>query len=130
MAPNASKMALMISASGSRRPPAQLAAIGIAGALCAAAMSETRLRLPFDLFPGAVYLALLSVPMLSRREGSPDGGPDFQLGAYLGPAYTPPSDVRLIQPGGTDAVFHDTPLGGKTVQAPALLRLPRDLLAA
>jgi lipid A oxidase len=118
MAPNAGKMASMISASGSRRPPARLAAIGIAGALFAAAASETRLRLPFDLFPGAVYLALLSVPMLSRREGSPDGAPDVQLGAYLGPAYTPPSDVRLTQPGGTDALFHDIPWEGKPFRPP------------
>ena len=38
---------------------------------------KTRLRLPFDVLPGAVYLALLSLPALSEESGGSDGGTDL-----------------------------------------------------
>jgi hypothetical protein len=60
-----------------------------AGLLLAATMvtlgSEIRLRLPFDIFPGAAYLALLSFPAIWREAGGGDDGADLQLGAYGGP---------------------------------------------
>ncbi len=107
----------MISAYGSRRSPAWLAAAGFTAGLCLSA-GETRLRLPFDVFPGAVYLALFSLPALSRGDGPREGGADFQLGAYLGPAYTPASDVRLTQPGGTDLLSEGVPWEGKPFRPP------------
>ena len=100
------------------------------GLLLAATMAtldgEIRLRLPFDIFPGAAYLALLSLPAFAERSDRPDGETDAQLGVYLGPAYTSESDLNLAQPGGTDMTFRDIAWEGKP---PAVLRLPGDLLA-
>ena len=108
----------MIWSPASRRSLPWLLPVGLVGALVAASASTTRLRLPFELFPGAVYLALLSAPILWRGSESPEGASDVQLGAYLGPAYTPPSDLRLTQPGGTDALFHAIPWEGKPFRPP------------
>ena len=76
------------------------------------------LRLPFDILPGAAYLALLGAPMLFRGAEGSEPGHDIQLGAYLGPAYTPPSDMRLLQPGGTDLKLEDIPWLGEPFKAP------------
>ena len=43
---------------------------------------------------------------------------DIQLGAYAGPAYTPPSDVRLRQPNGTDLLFESVPWRGEPFKRP------------
>ena len=52
------------------------------GLLLAATMAtldgEIRLRLPFDIFPGAAYLALLSLPAFAERSARPDGETDAQ----------------------------------------------------
>ena len=79
---------------------------------------ETRLRLPFDIFPGAAYLALLSFPAIWRGSDGGDGGGDLQLGAYGGPAYTGESDLNLVQPGGTDMTFRDIAWEGKPFRRP------------
>jgi hypothetical protein len=79
---------------------------------------ETRLRLPFDIFPGAAYLALLSFPAVWRESGGGDAGADLQLGAYLGPAYTGGSDLNLVQPGGTDMTFRDIAWEGRPFRRP------------
>src|SRR6476619_6213139 len=85
------------------------------GLLLAATMAtldgEIRLRLPFDIFPGAAYLALLSLPAFAERSDRADGETDAQLGAYLGPGYTSESDLNLAQPGGTDMTFRDIAWG-------------------
>jgi hypothetical protein len=79
---------------------------------------ETKLRLPFDIFPGAAYLALLSFPAIWRGSGRGDSGADLQLGAFLGPAYTGESDLNLVQPGGTDMTFRDIAWEGKPFRRP------------
>ena len=92
------------------------------GLLLAATMAtlggEIRLRLPFDIFPGAAYLALLSLPAFAERSDRPDGETDAQLGVYLGPAYTSESDLNLAQPGGTDMTFRDIAWEGKPFRRP------------
>ena len=47
----------------------------------AAIGSQMRLRLPFDIFPGAAYLALLSFPAIWREARGGDDGADLQLGS-------------------------------------------------
>ena len=79
---------------------------------------EIRLRLPFDIFPGAAYLALLSLPAFAERSDRSDGETDAQLGVYLGPAYTSASDLNLAQPGGTDMTFRDIAWEGKPFRRP------------
>jgi len=64
---------------------------------------KTRLRLPFDVLPGAVYLALLSLPALSEESGGSDGGTDLELAAYGGPACTGRSGLHLTQSDGSSA---------------------------
>jgi len=92
------------------------------GLLLAATMvtlaGEIRLRLPFDIFPGAAYLALLSFPAIWREAGRGDDGADLQLGVYGGPAYTGASDLNLVQPGGTDMTFRDVAWEGKPFRRP------------
>ena len=96
-------------------PP--LIAHGLAlGLVLASVAGETRLRLPFDVLPGAVYLALFSLPALSERSDA--SGADEQLGAYLGPAYTSRSSLNLVQPGGTDMTFGDIAWEGKPFRPP------------
>jgi lipid A oxidase len=92
------------------------------GLLLAATMAtlggEIRLRLPFDIFPGAAYLALLSFPAVWRERSGGDASADLQLGAYLGPAYTGGSDLNLVQPGGTDMTFRDIAWEGRPFRRP------------
>jgi hypothetical protein len=92
------------------------------GLLLAATMAtlggEIRLRLPFDIFPGAAYLALLSFPAVWRERTGGDASADLQLGAYLGPAYTGGSDLNLVQPGGTDMTFRDIAWEGRPFRRP------------
>jgi lipid A oxidase len=92
------------------------------GLLLAATMAtlggEIRLRLPFDIFPGAAYLALLSFPTIWRESGGGDASADLQLGAYGGTAYTGESDLNLVQPGGTDMTFGDIAWEGKPFRRP------------
>ncbi|HEU0016959.1 MAG TPA: hypothetical protein VFQ31_01160 [Methyloceanibacter sp.] len=89
----------------------------ILGVIVTSLAGETRLRLPFDVLPGAVYLALLSLPALSDKSGAL-GDADAQVGAYLGPAYTAPSSLNLVQPGGTDMTFSDIAWEGKPFRPP------------
>jgi hypothetical protein len=95
----------------------QLLAHGLAlGLVLASVAGETRLRLPFDMLPGAVYLALLSLPAFAEK---PDvSGADAQIGAYLGPAYTARSSLNFVQPGGTDITFNDISWEGKPFRPP------------
>ena len=92
------------------------------GLLLAATMAtlggEVRLRLPFDIFPGAAYLALLSLPAFAERSDRSDGETDAQLGVYFGPAYTGESDLNLVQPGGTDMTFRNIGWEGKPFRRP------------
>ena len=107
----------MSSAKSVRRTLPPLLAHGLAlGLVLASVAGETRLRLPFDVLPGAVYLALFSLPALSERSDA--SGADAQLGAYLGPAYTSRSSLNLVQPGGTDMTFGDIAWEGKPFRPP------------
>jgi hypothetical protein len=98
-------------------PP--LLAHGLAlGLILASVAGETRLRLPFDVLPGAVYLALLSLPAFAEKSGAFGDGADAQLGAYLGPAYTARSSLNFVQPGGTDMTLGDIAWEGKPFRLP------------
>ena len=88
------------------------------GLVLAAFSSETRLRLPFDVLPGAVYVALLSLPAFAEKSDASGDGADVQLGAYLGPAYTARSSLNFVQPGGTDMTFGDIAWEGKPFRPP------------
>jgi hypothetical protein len=102
-----------------RRTTSSCLAHGFAlAALLGAYAGDVRLRLPFDVLPGGLYLALLSLPAFAERSGSPDGGADAQIGAYLGPAYTGTSSLTLVQPGGTDITFNDIAWEGKPFRPP------------
>ena len=87
-------------------------------AMAAALLPQTKLRLPFDLFPGAVHLTLLGIPMLWRHTGDPESAPDLQLAAYGGAAYTMASGLRLTQPGGTEMRFGTIAWEGEPFRAP------------
>ncbi|MGB2931849.1 MAG: hypothetical protein WBE08_00010 [Methyloceanibacter sp.] len=118
MAPNLYTGA-MRSVSRSERPALTLLATGaMLVATVAVTGSQTRLRLPFDIVPGAVYVALLGLPMLWRQTGQPGSGPDLQLGAYGGTAYTMPSGLRLTQPHGTDLRFGNIAWEGEPFRPP------------
>ena len=90
----------------------------VIAAIVAGVAGEPRARLPFDVLPGAVYLALLSLPAFAGRSETSGGGADAQLGAYLGPAYTAESSLTLVQPGGTDMTFHDIAWEGRPFRPP------------
>jgi len=109
----------MLPAKPLRQPLPHLFANGLALAVIVTGLAgETRPRLPFDVLPGAVYLALLSLPALSEKSDASGGGADGQLGAYLGPAYTAGSNLTLVQPGGTDMTFRDIAWEGKPFRPP------------
>ena len=109
----------MSSAKTLRQSLPPLLANGLAlGLILASATGDTRLRLPFDVLPGAVYLALLSLPAFAEKSGASGDGADVQLGAYLGPAYTTESSVTLVAPGGTDITFRDVAWEGKPFRPP------------
>src|SRR3990170_6779646 len=77
----------------------------VAVASLSAAPGGVRLRLPFEVYPGVVYLGLLAWPaFLSGGEGA-EGSADLQLAAYGGPAYTMASSLNFTQSGGTDLRF-------------------------
>lgn len=106
-------------ARSARQPVSALLANGLAlVAIVTALAGEMRLRLPFDVLPGAVYLALLSLPALSEKSRGSGEGADAQIGAYLGPAHTSESSLNLVQPGGTDMTFHDIAWEGKPFRPP------------
>ena len=89
----------MSSAKTVRHALSPLLANGFAvGLVLASVAGETRFRLPFDVLPGAVYVALLSLPAFAEKSDASGDGADVQLGAYLGPAYTARSSVSLVQP--------------------------------
>ena len=75
------KLGFMSSAKTVRHTLAPLLANGLAvGLILASIAGETRLRLPFDVLPGAVYLALLSLPAFNWNrtlgqflDGNPQG---------------------------------------------------------
>jgi hypothetical protein len=80
--------------------------------------SDVRLRLPFEVYPGGIYLALLSWPALLRGGDGAEDGPDLQLAAYSGPAYTMASGLKLTQSGGTDLSFGAIPWKGQPFKPP------------
>jgi lipid A oxidase len=84
----------------------------------AAIGSQMRLRLPFDIFPGAAYLALLTFPAIWREATGGDEGADLQLGAYGGPAQTARSGLHLTQPDGTDLQFRNIVWEGQPFRPP------------
>lgn len=109
----------MSSAKTVRHALSPLLANGFAvGLVLASVAGETRFRLPFDVLPGAVYVALLSLPAFAEKSDASGDGADVQLGAYLGPAYTARSSVNLVQPGGTDMTFSDVAWEGKPFRPP------------
>ncbi len=109
----------MSSAKTVRQTLSPLVAHGLAlGLILASVAGETRLRLPFDVLPGAVYLALLSLPAFADKSDATGDGADAQLGAYLGPAYTARSSLNFVQPGGTDMTFGDIAWEGKPFRPP------------
>ena len=92
----------MSSAKTVRQTLPPLLAHGLAlGLVLASVAGETRLRLPFDVLPGAVYQALLSLPAFADKSDATGDGADAQFGAYLGPAYTARSSLNFVQPDGT-----------------------------
>lgn len=109
----------MVFAKTARRAVPALLANGLALAAIVTAISgETRLQLPFDVLPGAVYLALLSLPAFAEKSPGSGDGADAQIGAYLGPAYTARSSLNLVQHGGTDLTFGDIAWEGKPFRPP------------
>jgi hypothetical protein len=104
--------------SPSRRPPISLTTGLLLAATLAALGGETSLRLPFDIFPGAAYLALLRFPAMWREDSGTDAGADLQFGVYGGPAYTARSAFNLAQPGGTDMRLDNIAWEGRPFRPP------------
>jgi lipid A oxidase len=76
------------------------------------------IKAPFEVHPGAIYLGLLAWPaFLGGGEGA-EGGPDIQLGAYGGPAYTMPSPLTFTEPGGTALRFRAISWDGEPFDDP------------
>jgi hypothetical protein len=95
-----------------------LLASAVAVASLSAPSGGARLHLPFEVFPGGIYLGLLAWPaFLSGGDGA-QGASDLQLAAYGGPAYTMPSAVKFTQPGGTDLSFSAVPWKGQPFKSP------------
>jgi hypothetical protein len=93
----------------------------VASAVVLAALSTSsgvRLRLPFEVYPGAIYLGLLAWPAFLKGGEATEGGPDLQFGAYSGPAYTMASAVRFTQRGGTDMRLSPVPWEGQPFKPP------------
>ena len=76
------------------------------------------LRLPFELFPGAIYLGLMAWPAFLGGGDATRLGADFQLGAYGGPAYTMASPLSFSQAGGTDLRFESIAWEGQPFKPP------------
>ena len=77
-----------------------------------------KLRPAFELFPGAVYLGLMAFPAFFGDGTAARPGPDLQLGAYGGPAYSMASPLSFTQPGGTDLRFESIPWEGQPFKPP------------
>ena len=86
---------------------------------CAAILPVSpRLTLPFDVYPGAVYLALLGLPALFASDGDDTRGPDIQLAAYAGTSHTMASMLELSLPGGTAMRFDGVAWDGEPFKGP------------
>jgi len=93
-------------------------AVAVAVASLSASPDGISLHLPFQVYPGAIYLGLLSWPaFLSGGQGT-EGGSDLQLGAYGGPAYTMASPLKFAQSGGTELRFGAVPWDGQPFRSP------------
>jgi len=109
----------MSSAPHAERPPlAQLATGVVFAVLATLLVPQAKLRLPFEVLPGGVYVALLGLPMLWRHGSEADSGADLQVAAYGGTNYTMRSRLHLTQPGGTDLRFGDIAWEGEPFRAP------------
>jgi opacity protein-like surface antigen len=95
-----------------------LLASAIAVASLSAPLGGARLRLPFEVFPGAIYLGLLAWPAFLGRGDGAEGAADLQLAAYGGPAYTMASAVKFTQSRGTDLRFGAVPWQGQPFKPP------------
>jgi hypothetical protein len=78
-------------------------------------LGGARLRLPFEIYPGAIYLALLSWPAFLTSGGG--GGADLQLAAYGGPAHTMASGLTFRH-GVTDLSFNAIAWKGQPFKPP------------
>jgi hypothetical protein len=96
--------------------------LAAASALVVASLSATpggvRLHLPFEVYPGAIYLGLLAWPGFRGGGEGAEGVPDLQLGAYGGPAYTMASPLNFTQRGGTALRFGAIPWEGQPFKPP------------
>jgi hypothetical protein len=104
----------------SRHLPAEI--VIFVATLIAACMShserDSRFHFQFDIYPGAIYLALLSWPAFLRGGDAAEDGPDVQLAAYSGPAYTMVSGLKFTQRGGTDLSFGEIAWKGQPFKPP------------
>ncbi len=80
--------------------------------------SGVRLRLPFELYPGAIYLGLLALPAFLSGGEDALGGSDLQLGVYGGAAYTMAGALKFTQSGGTDLSFGAVAWQGEPFRPP------------
>ena len=96
----------------------QTCACALLAASLIAPAAGFKLRPAFELFPGAVYLGLMAFPAFFGDGTAARPGPDLQLGAYGGPAYTMASPLSFTQPGGTDLRFESIPWEGQPFKPP------------
>lgn len=92
--------------------------LGLA-ALAAVLMPGAPGQRPLETSHSFLRIAAFAVPAgLIEAIRSLGDRADIELGAYAGPAYTPPSNVRLRQPNGTDLTFHKVPWRGEPFKRP------------
>jgi lipid A oxidase len=111
--------ALAMNASPRRRLFAETLILGCAVLASAGHRTQTvLLPLPFDVYPGGAYLALLALPALFGSDGGGKDGPDVQFAAYAGPSVTMGGTVELSQPGGTVMRFDGVAWDGEPFKGP------------
>ncbi len=106
------------------RPQRRLVAetLVVVSALVVASLGEpgsgVRLRLPFELYPGANYLGLIALPAFLSGGEDGRGGSDLQLGTYGGAEYTMAGPLKFSQSGGTDISFGAVAWEGQPFKPP------------
>jgi hypothetical protein len=99
------------------RPLVETIALTSIVVIAALGAAPLKLNRQFGVYPGAIYLGLLAWPAFFSGEGA-DEGPDLQLAAYGGPAYTMPSPLIYSEPTGTDLRFSAISWEGESFDDP------------
>lgn len=103
---------------GAFGPCARALAVALAAGLSLAAASGAPFA-PLPSLPGFGPLMLMApLRLWAALQPTALRWPDAEIAAYAGGSYTPPSDVHLHQPGGTELTLEQVPWRGEPFKAP------------